>query len=423
MNKTRNKRIVLLVPSFPKTSETFIVSKFLGLLERGWDVHLVCIESDSKEWAKFPVLDADPTLRERVHRAWPTTPKWLAVTLWLPALIRGLVLDPSSTWRYLVKGCETLGWKVFKHYYIDLEVVILQPDVVHFEFGALAVGKTYLKELLGSKLTVSFRGYDLNFSGLDQPAYYEKVWQQVDACHFLGQDLWKRALRRGCPPDMTYQLIPPAIDLSLFHPDGSQKYDSLGTPDNPLRILSVGRLEWKKGYEFALQAIRILVDHGVSVEYQIIGEGGHSNALYFARHQLDLDDDVVFYGSLPSHEVIKHLERADIFLHSAVSEGFCNAVLEAQAMGIPIVSTDADGLAENVADGVTGFVVARRDPQAIAEKLMLLAKNPSLRRTMGTAGRKRVQSHFQLENQLRDFESFYEMVLAEHQGKGGFTEL
>lgn len=411
MNTVRNKRIVLLVPSFPKTSETFIVSKFLGLLERGWDVHLVCFESDSKEWAKFPVLDADPTLSGRVHRAWSTTPKWLAVTLWLPALIRGLVLAPASTWRYLVKGCETLGWKVFKHYYIDLEAIVLQPDVIHFEFGALAIGKTYLKELLGSKLTVSFRGYDLNFSGLDQPTYYEKVWQQVDACHFLGQDLWKRALKRGCPADMTYRLIPPAIDLSLFHPKGSQKSYSFGTPDTPLKVLSVGRLEWKKGYEFALRAIRILVDHGVSVDYQIIGEGDHSNALYFARHQLDLDDDVVFYGSSPLHEVIKHLERADIFLHSAVSEGFCNAVLEAQAMGIPVVTTDADGLAENVVDGVTGFVVARRDPLAIAEKLMLLAKNPSLRQTMGAAGYERVQSHFRLDQQLDGWERFYGELL------------
>jgi colanic acid/amylovoran biosynthesis glycosyltransferase len=115
---------------------------------------------------------------------------------------------------------------------------------------------------------------------------------------------------------------------------------------------------------------------------------------------------------LPHREVLNSLKWADIFLHAAVSEGFCNAVLEAQAMGIPVVCTDADGLTENVADGVTGYVTPRRDSLAMAEKIISLASDGTLRHKMGAAGRKRVEKYFQLEQQMDAFDSFYEMLLS-----------
>ena len=410
MKSAKAKRLALIVPAFPKTSETFIVSKFLGLLERGWDVHVVCHKSDPEGWAKFPDMAADAGVSKRVHRSLPTSPKFTAGLLLIPALIRGLVCTPGSAWRYLVRGFGKFGWNVFKKYYLDLELILLKPDLIHFEFGSLAVGKTYLKEFLDCQLTVSFRGYDLNFAGLEQPDYYAQVWQHVDACHFLGKDLWRRALRRGCPQEMPHRLIPPSVDLERFRCEDRDKSEADGTPEKPIRILSVGRLEWIKGYEFAFQAVKMLVDQGIACEYQIIGDGEHREALYFARHQLDLKVTIEFSGSLPQDQVIRHLAEADIFLHSAVSEGFCNAVLEAQAMKLPIVCTDAGGLSENVADGVTGFVVPRRNPRAIAGKLLVLTRDSSLRYSMGRAGRERVETHFQIDQQLDAWENFYKTL-------------
>jgi colanic acid/amylovoran biosynthesis glycosyltransferase len=102
---------------------------------------------------------------------------------------------------------------------------------------------------------------------------------------------------------------------------------------------------------------------------------------------------------------------ADVFLHPAVSEGFCNAVIEAQAMTLPVVCSDADGLAENVAHGRTGFVVPRRDPDALAAPLIELAADRALRRRIGRAGRERVLSRFTLPDQIRAFDTFYRSVL------------
>jgi len=405
------KRIVLVVPFFPKLSETFIVSKFLGLLARGWDVHVVCAQSDPEEWKNFPELSSQTNIRKRVHVVWRTQPRWLAATLMPFALLRCLLRHPKGTWAYLRKGWKRWGADTLRRLYLDAELLVLRPHLVHFEFGALAVDRMHIKDLIGCKVVVSFRGYDLNYVGLEDPDFYRDVWEHADALHLLGEDLWRRAQKRGCPPEKPHALIPPAIDAEFFDPGEKCHRETAGTPQRPLRILSVGRLDWRKGYEYALQAVRLLMDKGVHCEYRIVGDGNYLEAIAFARYQLGLEGVVHLLGAQPREEVRKQMLWADVFLHAAVSEGFCNAVVEAQAMKLPVVCTDAGGLSENVADGETGFVVPRRDPKALAEKLALLAKDPSLRQRMGEAGRKRVLTKFRLDDQITTFESLYRQVL------------
>ena len=407
-----NARIALILTTFPQLSETFIVNKFVSLLDKGWDIHIVCSNFSKNNWTTFDSLRNHPELRKRIHQSPPTSSKILAALLYLPILLLTFFVYPARVWRYFRIGGGIHGLSIFRKFYIDAPLIWLNPHVIHFEFGALAVGRETLAKCIGCKMVVSFRGYDLNFSGLEDPNYYREIWKYADGLHFLGEDLWARALRRGCPADKLKALIPPALDTELFKPANERNLnEDIGSVSRPLRLLSVGRLEWKKGYEFAIQAIRILIDNGIACEYRIIGEGQFSTAIAFARHQLQLDDTVHFLGFRTREQIIAQYAWADIFIHTAVSEGFCNAVLEAQAMQIPVVCTDADGLAENVAVGISGFVVARRNPQAVASKVKLLIESPKLRDQMGKAGRKRVILKFQLENQANQFSDFYTQVL------------
>lgn len=397
-------RIVLITSNFPQLSETFLVSKFLGMLEAGWDVHTVCAFSDSVQWSYYPLLSH---ARSSVHVAWPHRPRLLAVMLLPLAILRCLLFAPRTAIKYLTRGWNRFGLDIFRRMYLDAELIILQPNVVHFEFGALAPERMYIKDLLGCKVLVSFRGYDLNFSKLDVPQYYNPVWEHADHLHLLGQDLWQRAICRGCPPEVPHTLIPPAIDTKFFNVPAHENIVS----ERPLHILSVGRLEWKKGYEDALQAVKLVRESGIDCIYRVVGDGEYYEALMFARHQLGLEECVELLGPLPREDIRGQLLWADVFLHAAVSEGFCNAVLEAQAMQVPVVCTDADGLSENVSHGQTGFVVPRRDPSALAEKMILLAHSPSLRKTFGVAGRQRVVANFQVDHQLKQFETLYESLL------------
>lgn len=184
-----------------------------------------------------------------------------------------------------------------------------------------------------------------------------------------------------------------------------------GVPSRPYRILSVGRLEWTKGYEYAMQAVKLLVDQGIPCEYHVIGAGNGLNSVEFARLDLGLKDVVTLLGPQSRNEVREQMEWADVFFHPAVLEGFCNAALEAQAMNLPVVCSDAEGLGENVGNSITGYVVPRRDWRTMAEKLALLAADPELRSRMGEAGRQRVVEKFQLATQIASWERFYHQVV------------
>ena len=402
--------LVLLLSVFPQSSETFIVYKFLGLVQAGWDVHIVCGRFSQRDWDTFEALRTHPELRTRVHRSLPADVRWLAGVYFLPVFLYTFLKAPKEVLQYLRKCWKLHRWETPRYFYLDAVLIRLRPQIIHFEFGALAIGRETLGECLGCKMVVSFRGYDLNFSGLDNPSYYEKVWRAADGLHLLGQDLWLRALRRGCPPSKLHALIPPALDAGYFQRPSKMLVEEVGSPERPLRILSVGRLEWKKGYEFALQALKELQRRNIYCEYHMVGSGQYLGALAFACHQLGLEKRVQMMGGLPREQVKLQYEWADLFLHAAVSEGFCNAVVEAQAMEIPVVTTDAGGLSENVENRVTGYVVSRRNPLALADKMEILARDPQLRLALGSAGRRRVLVQFRIEQQITAFDHFYHAV-------------
>jgi colanic acid/amylovoran biosynthesis glycosyltransferase len=404
-------RVVLAVIQFPKLSETFIVTQFHGLLNHGIDVHICCDRSNESEWNAFPALKANSDARKRVHLFWPYRPKWFALLCFLPALFASLAKNPSGTLRYFSKGFRKFGFSIFKKFYLDSTLISLKPDVIHFEFGAQALGKMHLKELLDCKVVVSFRGYDLNYTGLEKEGYFSEVFEKSDVLHLLGNDLWRRAQKRGCSAERPHVLIPPAIDASFFAPGNREHSEVTGTRERPLRILSVGRLEWKKGYAFSVQAVQILKLKGIHCEYRVIGEGRYVESIAFLRGHFGLEDSIKLMGALPPAQVKEQMLWADVFLHSSVSEGFGNAVMEAQAMKLPVVCSDADGLSENVLDNVTGFVVPRRNSQVLADKLSLLSKDPALRQQMGDAGRQRVQTHFQTGDQIDAFRKVYEDLM------------
>lgn len=402
----------MIVPRFPRVSETFIVSKFAGLIDAGWDVHIVCGQVSMEDWGKFPLLASRPELQGRVHREWQHEPRWTAILLWLPVFLLTILRAPQATWHYWRQTWPRFGRLTAKRFYLDAAIIVLRPEIIHFEFGTLAIGRTYLKRSLNCHFSASLRGYDLNYVGLNDPDYYSRLWEDADALHVLGRDLWARALRRGCPPDKPHALIPPAVHVEYFVRDKASRLIDPISVARPLRILSVGRLEWKKGYEYALQAVSLLGERGIPFQYDIIGDGDYLEPLAFIRHELGLEDRVHFLGSQPHRSVVEEMNRADVFLHAAVSEGFCNAVLEAQAMELPVVSSDADGLPENVADGRTGFIVPRRDPAALAAKLMQLAGDADLRSEMGAAGRIRVENCFSLSQQIAAFDHYYRSVVS-----------
>jgi glycosyltransferase involved in cell wall biosynthesis len=362
----RPPRVVMVTDHFPKVSETFFVRKFLGLLHRGWDVHVVCQRSNDEHWRYFPDLQEEIRHQGRLHVARED---------------------------------------------LDQRIVDLRPDIVHFGYGTLACGRTHVAAAAGCRIVTSFRGYDLNSFRLDDPQCFEEVFENTDVVHAVSQAIWKRAQERGCPPDKSHAVITDAVDVTWFEPP-AQRDDLVGTAARPLRILTIGRLHWKKGHDHALQAVRRLAERGLEVDYRIVGEGDCREQTQFAIGDLGLADSVTLLGAQRAEEVRNLLAWADVLLHPSLTEAFGVAVSEAQAMGVPVVCSDAGGLPENVEHELTGFVVARRAPDAMADRLGQLAADPALRRRMGRAARRRAETVLSAEHQLDCFEQLYEQLLA-----------
>ncbi|HEC23996.1 MAG TPA: colanic acid biosynthesis glycosyltransferase WcaL [Chloroflexi bacterium] len=402
-------RLGIYVMRFPVSSETFIATKVAGLLDAGFDVHIFAHER-SNEWDRFEMLRDRLDIRSRIHYAPPARPWWKITTVGLWHLLRKAIRHPGAFVRYILHNWRNrhehpLGF--WKAVYERLAFVGHDLDILHVEFDTQALSVVDIKHYLGCKLLLSTRGTFQKTSVLDRfpgaPAY---LYRHVDGYHAISRYLLENAYRLGLSRSVPIWLIEPAIDLTLFSPNGTRR---VRRPDEPLRIISVGRLDWQKGYEFALDAVARVHQAGIPVHYTILGRGPYKSAVLFAAHQWGLLQAgvVELAGVVPREEVPAYMQEADVMLHAAVEEGFCNAVIEAQAMGLPVVTSDAGGLVENVIDGVTGFVVPRRDPDALAEKLILLAQDPELCQRMGEAGRKHALERFDLQDQIEAFASLY----------------
>lgn len=401
---SKRPRIILVTNSVPLAVTDFLKHKLFGVSQL-FDTHLFCWGTNALR-DEFYVKYGDRLRGRKIHLFYS---KWSTSTLIRLVFINllRLVFYPHVSVPLFAKMIRFYGWdmkKLFLKFSLYFPVIKLRPGIVHFEFGTLAHKFSDLKEFTDAKLSVSFRGYDINYVGLGDAGYYDKVWRNFDGFHFLGNDLKNRAIKRGYIAGKVEALIAPAIDTSIFKPTAAQKNEA------GFVIISLGRLAWKKGYEYALKAIALVKDKGLPVTYKIIGDGEYRQAVQFAISELGLQDEVVLLGVL-GHEAIRdELAKADVFLHAAVSEGFCNAVVEAQAMALPVVTTNADGLSENIEDGKTGFVVPVYDAVALADKLEWCYKHRAALPEMGKAGVERVRKHFMIEEQVKKFEEFYMKV-------------
>lgn len=268
--------------------------------------------------------------------------------------------------------------------YLRIPFVEYELDILHIEFDVQGIGVADLKEFLGCHVLCSARGTFQLFSVLDTtPEACDYLFRYVDGYHFISHFLERNTHGLGLPAEIPTCLISPAIDLTLFQPRARPPRSA----GSPLRLISVGRLSWAKGYEFALDVVSRVRAAGIDVEYTIYGGGPYAEPIKYAIQQLKLGDCTHFGGALKREDMPGIYASADVMVHAALEEGFCNAVIEAQAMELPVVTSDAGGLPENVENGVTGFVVPRRDADAMAAKIIELARDPSLGRRFGIAGR------------------------------------
>ena len=197
-----------------------------------------------------------------------------------------------------------------------------------------------------------------------------------------------------------FKVIPPAI--------GNIELSKPFEKNSTIKIVTIGRLHWIKNYSCILKALKELKQKDVKFKYHIIGEGILKEALQYESFEYDLEEFIVFEGKLTHKQVLNHLESADLYIQYSHSEGFCNAVLEAQAMGLLTLVSNAGGLSENILNKKTGWVVPKYSPHLLAKKIIeILQLNEEEKRKISKFAQQRVAMSFHIEKQQQEFINFY----------------
>lgn len=147
-----------------------------------------------------------------------------------------------------------------------------------------------------------------------------------------------------------------------------------------IRLLTVGRLTYQKGYDMALEALDILKKWGVCVRWYVLGEGEERKALERKRAKLGLTEDFVLLGAVENP--FPYYAQTDIYVHATRFEGRSIALQEALALGCAVIVSDRSGNRDEIVDGQNGLLCSF-DPLALAERIEWLARDESLRRELG----------------------------------------
>lgn len=279
----------------------------------------------------------------------------------------------------------------------------MQFDIVHFNYPRIALRRFELGELFHAKTLVSFRGQDLIF----YPGLFSPLFENADWLHFISRHLYVEAQHQGfLKPN--YSIISPMVDINFYHPSQYPK-PAKGKNDEWL-FYTAARLYWIKGFEYLLEAIRILLDKGWRIHYYISGTGDQEHSVLYTIKDLHLEEHVHLLGWSKPEVKKQWMQKADLYVLGSVNEGFNNSVLQAQACGLPVVCSDAGGLPENIQDGVTGMIARRRDAKDFADKIEYLLSNPDLLIQMGKNARQRVVQHFSIDRVVTQFVEMYSHI-------------
>jgi glycosyltransferase involved in cell wall biosynthesis len=389
-------RTAIVVKGYPRLSETFIAQEIRGLELRGMDLEIVSLRHPTEKHTHPVHAEIEAPVRylpeylyqepRRVFGAWRLVRKLpgyrAARRVWLHDLWRDRT--PNRIRRF--------GQAMVLAHELPDNIDHIH---VHFLHTPASVAR-YAAIMTGRRWTVSAHAKDI----WTTPDW--EIREKLDSCDWLvtcsayARDHLAGLDSSGARVELVYH----GLDTSRFPaaPERRPMRDGRD-PDDPLRILCVGRAVEKKGHDILLEALdRLPADLNWRLSH--IGGGELRDKLRTRAERLGISDRVEWLGALPQGEVIERYRSADLFvLASRVGDdgdrdGLPNVLMEAQSQALACIATDVSAIPELIVDDDTGILVPSEDPMALSAAIADLAGNPERRLLLGRNGEARVRSTF-----------------------------
>jgi glycosyltransferase involved in cell wall biosynthesis len=285
--------------------------------------------------------------------------------------------------------------------------------LLHVFFGNVAIHLLPLLRRCSIPIVVSFHGSDVAGS-MASAGYSEALVELFSLATVVpcrSKQLASRVAGLGCPEAKTRLMRTAVPDLTFVErePPGNGEW----------RIVQAARLVPKKGVSAALHAFAAFRRRHPGATFTIAGEGPLEKELRRTAAELGVGDQVQFAGFLPQRALQDLFFQSHVFLHPSETaggdvEGIPNAMLEAMATGLPVVSTRHGGIPEVIEDGWNGLLCGEGDVEGVTSALLRLAGNPSLYRALARQASDSVHRQFSRERQVAAIEEIYNDALFGH---------
>lgn len=395
-------KLAIFVDEFPVLSQTFVLNQIRGLIEADLDVTVlarIAGNDDAKQHPDFAFCQSRAKIQYLNPEPRTKLPKLLHR---IGTTLQGLVRP--ATYR---KTLSSLNARRFGHLSTRL---ILPPlaaksnkhlkfDVILCHFGTGGVLMNCLRELqlIEGKIATIFHGRDVSSEQelMRYARHYSRLFTATELLLPI-TELWKTRLNElGCPAD---KLRVHRMGVSLDTFDFSEKPEETG---KPFKLFSAARFTEKKGLKYALKAVA-QVSRSVDLVYSIAGYGEQEQELKELVKRLQIEDRVNFIGPINQTEVLAQMIESHAYLLPSVTaangdmEGLPVSIMEAMAVGTPVISTFHSGIPELITHQENGLLSEERNVEQLTENIKLCADSPGLRHKLALRARAKIESEYSI---------------------------
>lgn len=410
VERTDNMRIAFIVDAFPVLSETFVLNQITGLMDLGHDIEIFAGARATKEMYPPEVEKYGLLKRTYYHNEKPRN----IFTRFLKS-IRLFVLNIGKNPLVILRSLN-----FFKYGKDALALTLLYKvvvflnrgefDIIQCHFGGNGNVGVLLKELgIQGKVVTMFHGYDIRRGINTNGKIYKRLFKKGDLFLSISAYNYKHLVGFGADPNkIVYH--PVGIDLKRFSWGHERIFPKA---DETFQIATVARLIREKGLSYGIDAVEKVVkkNPGIKIEYFIIGEGPLREELEKLIIAKKLESVVHFMGIMQQENVVRVLRHMHLFLLPSIAEALPVVLMEAQALGLPIVATSVGSIDQVVLNGESAYLVNSKDPDAMAERIEYLTRHHETWIGMSRAGRKFVEEHYDIDKLNKRLVEIYKGAL------------